>query len=249
MGLFDLLSGEDSAAVMPAVQVPDIPEMSVQEKMNLEKQTTGLYLSGHPMDEYRPLLRGMDVVPIGEILECFENGDETYQDEQIVNIAGIVEAIKMKTTRSGSMMAYVTVEDDTGSMELLTFSTILNQYGSLLYENAAVILNGRISVRDEKPPQMVVNRVMQVGDMKDLDAAQTARQAAAQAHTVYLKIENSGQKSAKKVLPILKMFPGRARAVIYFADTGARMGGACALDERMLQELREQLGEKNVVVK
>lgn len=128
---------------MPAVQVPDIPEMSVQEKMNLEKQTTGLYLSGHPMDEYRPLLRGMDVVPIGEILECFENGDETYQDEQIVNIAGIVEAIKMKTTRSGSMMAYVTVEDDTGSMELLTFSTILNQYGSLLYENAAVILNGQ----------------------------------------------------------------------------------------------------------
>ena len=249
MGLFDLLSGEDSAAAMPAVHAPDIPEMSVQEKMSLEKQTTGLYLSGHPMDEYRPLLRGMDVVPIGEILECFENGGDTYQDEQIVNIAGIVEAVKMKTTRSGSMMAYVTVEDDTGSMELLTFSTILGQYGSLLYENSPVILNGRISVRDEKPPQMVVNRVVQIGDMKDLDAAQAARQTAAQAHTVYLKIESSAQRSAKKVLPILKMFPGKARAVIYFADTGARMGGSCALDERMLQELREQLGEKNVVVK
>ena len=249
MGLFDLLSGEDSAAAMPAVQAPDIPEMSVQEKMSLEKQTTGLYLSGHPMDEYRPLLRGMDVVPIGEILECFENGGDTYQDEQIVNIAGIVEAVKMKTTRSGSMMAYVTVEDDTGSMELLTFSTILGQYGSLLYENSPVILNGRISVRDEKPPQMVVNRMVQIGDMKDLDAAQAARQTAAQAHTVYLKIESSAQRSAKKVLPILKMFPGKARAVIYFADTGARMGGSCALDERMLQELREQLGEKNVVVK
>lgn len=179
MGLFDLLSGEDSAAAMPAVQAPDIPEMSVQEKMSLEKQTTGLYLSGHPMDEYRPLLRGMDVVPIGEILECFENGGDAYQDEQIVNIAGIVEAVKMKTTRSGSMMAYVTVEDDTGSMELLTFSTILGQYGSLLYENSPVILNGRISVRDEKPPQMVVNRVVQIGDMKDLDAAQAARQTAA----------------------------------------------------------------------
>ena len=160
-----------------------------------------------------------------------------------MNIAGIVEAVKMKTTRSGSMMAYVTVEDDTGSMELLTFSTILGQYGS------PVILNGRISVRDEKPPQMVVNRVVQIGDMKDLDAAQAARQTAAQAHTVYLKIESSAQRSAKKVLPILKMFPGKARAVIYFADTGARMGGSCALDERMLQELREQLGEKNVVVK
>ena len=208
---------------------------------SLEKQTTGLYLSGHPMDEYRPLLRGMDVVPIGEILECFENGGDTYQDEQIVNIAGIVEAVKMKTTRSGSMMAYVTVEDDTGSMELLTFSTILGQYGSLLYENSPVILNGRISVRDEKPPQMVVNRVVQIGDMKDLDAAQAARQTAAQAHTVYLKIESSAQRSAKKVLPILKMFPGKARAVIYFADTGARMGGSCALDEIGRASCRERV--------
>ena len=92
----------------------------------------------HALDPDYACLLYTSVVPIGEILECFENGDETYQDEQIVNIAGIVEAIKMKTTRSGSMMAYVTVEDDTGSMELLTFSTILNQYGSLLYENAAV---------------------------------------------------------------------------------------------------------------
>ena len=64
-----------------------------------------------------------------------------------------------------------------------------------------------------------------------------------------LRIEDAGSRAAKKVLPILKMFPGRARAVIYYADTGARMGGSCALDERMLQELREQLGEKNVVVK
>ena len=234
---------------MPAVPAPDIPELSAQERMNYEKQTTGLYLSGHPMDDYRPLLRGMDVVPIGEILECFENGEDTYQDEQIVNIAGIVEAIKMKTTRSGSMMAYVTVEDDTGSMELLTFSSILGQYGSMLYENAAVILNGRISVRDEKPPQLVVNRVTPIGDMQDADLAQAARQTASQAHTLYLRIEDASSRAAKKVLPILKMFPGRARAVIYYADTGARMGGSCALDERMLQELREQLGEKNVVVK
>ena len=155
----------------------------------------------------------------------------------------------MKTTRSGSMMAYVTLEDDTGSIELLTFASILGQYGSLLYENSPVIVNGRISVRDEKPPQMVVNRVMPIDDMQDADAAQAARQTAAQAHTVYLKIENSAQRSAGKILPILKMFPGKARVVIYYADTGVRMGGSCSLDARMLQELREQLGERNVVIK
>ena len=249
MGLFDLLSGEDAPAAMPAIPVPNIPELSAQEKMSLEKQTTGLYLSGHPMDDYRPLLRGMDVVPIGEILECFENGEDTYQDEQTVNIAGIVEAVKMKTTKSGSMMAYVTVEDDTGSMELLVFSGVLGQYGSMLYENSAVILNGRISVRDEKPPQLVVNRVLPIADMQDADVAQAARQAAAQAHTVYLRIEDSAQSSARKVFPVLKMFPGKAKAVVYYADSGARMGGKCAIDERMLREMRELLGEKNVIVK
>ncbi len=75
---------------------------------------------------------------------------------------------------------------------------------------------------------MVVNRVVQIGDMKDLDAAQAARQTAAQAHTVYLKVESSAQRSAKKVLPILKMFPGKARTVIYFADTGADGRKLCA---------------------
>mgnify|MGYP002527758878 CR=1 FL=1 len=249
MGLFDLLSGEDAPAAMPAIPVPNIPELSAQEKMSLEKQTTGLYLSGHPMDDYRPLLRGMDVVPIGEILECFENGEDTYQDEQIVNIAGIVEAVKMKTTKSGSMMAYVTVEDSTGAMEMLVFSGVLGQYGSMLYENSAVILNGRISVRDEKPPQLVVNRVLPIADMQDADVAQAARQAAAQAHTVYLRIEDSAQSSARKVFPVLKMFPGKAKAVVYYADSGARMGGKCAIDERMLREMRELLGEKNVIVK
>ena len=249
MGLFDLFTDEQTPVAMPQIEVPDVPELSAQERMSLEKQTTGLYLSGHPMDAYRPLLRGMDIVPIGEIVECFENGEDTYRDEQVVSIAGIVEAIKMKATRTGSMMSYVTVEDDTGSMELLAFSSVLGQYGSLLYENAALILNGRISVRDEKPPQLIVNRVLPIGDLRDEDVANSARQAAAQGHTVYIRLESAQQPAGKKVLPILKLFPGKAKAVIYYADTGARMGGTCALDERMLRELRELLGEKNVVVK
>ena len=156
----------------------------------------------------------------------------------------------MKTTRSGSMMAYVTVEDDTGSMELLTFSTILNQYGSLLYENAAVILNGRISVRDEKPPQMVVNRVMQVGDMKDLDAAQTARQAAA--HGAYCLSENREFRAeiCKKGLANPENVPRKSTGLSFTSPILVHgWARACALDERMLQELREQLGEKIVVVK
>ena len=67
--------------------------------------------------------------------------------------------------------------------------------------------------------------------------------------TLYLKIAHTGQAGSEKILPVLNMFPGRTKTVIYYADTGARMVGRCMPEEIMLQELRMLLGEKNVVLK
>ncbi len=127
---------------------------------------------------------------IGAIQESFSEHTDEFQDEQDVTVAGIVQNVKMKTTKNQSMMAYVTLEDDTGSMELLTFSNALGQYGSYLHENAAVMITGRISVREDKDPQMVVNRVQPLADYTDAEvaAAQTAENAAAR--TLYLKVES-----------------------------------------------------------
>lgn len=177
-------------------------------------------------------------------MQSLEDHDGVYQDEQVVSIAGIVQTAKMKTTRNQSLMAYVTLEDNTGSMELLVFSSTLNQYGSLIHEGAAVVVSGRISIREDKDPQMVVNRVWAIGDVQ---AAQ--QDAAPQYHTLYLRVARTGQKGEQKLLPILHMFPGKLKTVIYYADTGVRRGGTCAPQEVMLQELRELLGEKNVVLK
>ena len=155
----------------------------------------------------------------------------------------------MKTTKNQSMMAYVTLEDDTGSMELLTFSNALGQYGSLLYETSAVVISGRISVRDDKDPQLVVNRVVK---LNEFDAKSEAQQQSAQSlagKTLYLKIAHTGQKGSDKIVPILNMFPGSVKTVVYYADTGVRMGGRCTPEEIMLSELRGLLGEKNVILK
>ena len=130
-------------------------------------------------------------------------------------------------------------------MELLTFSNALGQYGSLLYETSAVVISGRISVRDDKDPQMVVNRVVK---LSEFDAKSEARQQSAQSlagKTLYL----TGQKGSDKIVPILNMFPGAVKTVVYYADTGVRMGGRCMPEEIMLSELRGLLGEKNVVLK
>ena len=248
MGLFDLMAGEESRPLQE-IHVPDVPELSAQERMAMEKETTGLYLSGHPMDDYRKLLKDQALAPIGRILTSFQEGSGEYRDEQVVSIAGIVQSIKMKTTRTNTMMAYVTIEDDTGSMELLAFSSILGQYGNLLAENSAVVVNGRISVRDEKDAQLIVNRVVAISDYADEDVRNREKSVSQAAKTLYLRVSGTQAPEARKILPILKMFPGRARAVVYYADTGARIGGSCMLDADMLQEFRLLLGDENVILK
>ena len=246
-GFFD---GGEAAAAVPSVRVPELPELSRAERMAMEKETTGLYLSGHPMDDYRALLHGRNIAPIGEIMESFANHTDEYFDEQVVSIAGIVQTVRMKTTKNNSMMAYVTLEDDTGSMELLVFSSTLGQYGGALHENAAVIANGRISVRDDKDPQMVLNRVVPLEQYADSDVAPALNADVPPARrTLYLKAASQQAAGVHKLVPILHMFPGRTRTVIYFADTGVRLGGSCDPQEIMLAELRELLGENNVVLK
>ena len=151
-GQFDLFGGggEDESSGIPELVLPNLPEYSRSQLMTMERETTGLYLTGHPMDEYREAARNAKAAPIGAILSDFakEDGPETYRDEQRLSIAGIVASSKTKTTKNNTLMAYVTLEDDTGAMELLVFARVLGESGGYIKENAPVLATGRLSVRD-----------------------------------------------------------------------------------------------------
>ena len=175
---------------------------------------------------------------MGQILQSFENSDGVCQDEQIVRMAGIVEAVKMKTTRNNTMMAYITLEDDTGAMELLVFSSVIAKKGDLLKENTPIVVEGRLSVRDEKAPQMVVNQVYILREL-----------VKPVAQKLYLKLPGEGTVEDRKTRAILNMFPGSLQAVLYYGDSGVRRGTNCSLREDMLQELRRILGDSSVVLK
>lgn len=244
MGLFSMLEEEDAGASIP---IPKLPEMSRAELMSYEKETTGIYLTGHPMDDYRPYLKNTHVVPIGNLME----EDNPYQDDQIISVAGIVQAVKMKTTRNNSMMAYVTVEDDTASIEMLAFSNVLNQHGGYLRENSPVVITGRLSLRDDKEPQIVINRARPISDFANETVAPVAeaKEPAVRQGTLYLRLPSEQGPLFGRVRAILNMFPGDSSAVVYFADTKLRRGTRCALDERMLDELKNVLSDANVVIK
>ena len=244
-GQFDLFGGggEDTVTV-PEIALPDLREYTQREKMLMEKEVTGLYLSGHPMDEYRHIAREKKAAPIGPILAAFEQeeGSGAYRDGQSVTLAGIIASVKTKTTKNNSLMAYVTLEDDTGTMELLVFSRTLNQSGSYLKANFPVLVTGKLSVRDEKAPQLLCDTVTPLEDGSEA-VAQPPRQR------LYLKFHCEQDPHLQRVKCLFSLFPGEEKVVLYLEREKKKLGAACALHPALLEELREVLGEENVVVK
>ena len=244
MGLFGMMDEEERSSGIP---IPSKPELSRAELMLMEKETTGIYLSGHPMDEYREMLRNTRVVPIGTVT----GEDSTYQDDQIVTVAGVVQSVKMKVTRNNSSMAYITVEDDTASIEMIAFSKVITEYGGYLRENLPVVVTGRVSLRDDKEPQIMINRARPISDfINDGPLREEVRfEPKVFDGTLYLRLSSEADSRYRKIRAILNMFPGNNQAVLYFEDTKIRRGTRCSVDSRMLSELENVLGKQNVVVK
>ena len=241
MGLFGMLE-EDTTVSIP---IPKLPELKRADMMAMEKETTGIYLSGHPMDDYRQYLKNTHVVPMAKLMD----EESSYRDDQIVSVAGIVQSVKVKTTRNNSMMAYVTVEDDTASMEMLAFSNVLSQFGNYLKENEPVVITGRLSMRDDKDPQIVINRARPMADFSENAQPEEPEKPAVAEGTLWLKLESQSDPRYGKVRAIVNMFPGNSEVRVFFADIRKMSGTRAALDSRMLAELKNVLGEENVVIK
>ena len=244
MGLFSMLSDTPSAV---RITIPHLPELPRGELMAMEKETTGIYISGHPMDAYRQKLKNTSVVPIGALLA----EESQFRDEQIVSIAGIIQTVKTKLTRSNSTMAYVTMEDDTASIEMIAFSGVLNEYGGYLKENTPVVVVGKLSLRDDKEPQVIVNRVRLISDYTESAPRREEEptQEIPQGSTLYLRLPNEDCKEFRKIKAIVNMFPGDGKVIVFFADTRKRMGVRCMLHSSMIGELKRLLGEENVILK
>ena len=241
-GQLDLFGGDDAGAMPSRIPVPDVPEFSRSELMAMERETTGLYLTGHPMDEYRDMARQAGAVNMGAILSDFarENGPEVFSDDQPVTVAGIVASKRTRTTKNGSLMAYIQLEDDTGSMELLAFQRALDSGGGYVTENAAVIVRGRISVRDEKEPQIVVDSIRPISDAEPAGGAENAPKK------LWLRLRAYDPQVMRRLELLTEMFPGRDKLVVYFSDTGKRMAADCIAHPSLIRELSECYGGENV---
>ena len=232
-----------------SIHLPDLPEYTAPERMFMEKETTGLYLSGHPMNDYRGAARAAGAVPIHDILEDFaaEGGPARYADGQNVTIAGIVTSNRTRTTKNNTLMAYVVVEDEVSSMELLCFSRTIEQCGSYMAVNTPVVVKGRLSVRDEKPPQIMCDTIYPL-DTKAVPAAPEPPKAKKTA-TIFLRFPSMDSVAFRHIRLVMTMFEGETPVKIRLADTGKLLAGKCLNHPALLAECRQWLGEENVVVR
>ena len=256
LDFFSMGDGNSTQSIsVKETPLPDIPEYTAQELMMMEKETTGLYLSGHPMDAYRDTVRRLNAPSIGSILEDFaqEGGPTRFADDQRITIAGVVTSSKTKTTKNNSLMAYVTVEDDTASMELLCFSRVLDTCGAYLRENQAVVVKGRLSVRDEKAPQIMCDSAYPLsaaeGGLPPQAEEKPKGEKILAGDTLFLKFPSITDPSVRHMKLVFNMFPGTTPVKMVMADTRKRYGTSVLLHRALVKEAKETLGAENVVVK
>ena len=256
LDFFSLTTAEKPSAEPESnpISLPDIPEYSARERMSMEKETTGLYLSGHPMDAYRAAARKAGAVPIASILEDFaqESGPTDFSDGQLVTLAGIVTASKTKTTRNNSLMAYVTLEDDTASLEMLCFARTLDTCGSYLQENQAVGVRGRLSVRDEKAPQLLCDSAYPLqadeGAEPSPPPPPDPEGKILSGKALCLLFPGAESPELQHMKLVFSMFPGTTPVRMRMADTRKVLGTTCLLHKALLAELKETIGPDNIVI-
>lgn len=267
LGFFDMSAsfGEDTGPALP-----DVAEFPAVEKLRMEKESTGLYLSGHPMMEYLDAAQKVQAARISDLLDAAQEYSARYMDNTQVTLLGIVASVKKKITKNDATMAFLTVEDMYGAIEVIVFPRIFTENAVKLQEGNVVLLSGRLSLREDEDPKVVCDIVEAVPDpqhvperlqnpqRRNSSFSPTAkRQEEERASSkgkrkgLFLRFPSREAPVRQLVERVLCIFDGMTPLYYYYCDTGKYETRPPAEfidpNEPMLRELRRILGDENVV--
>ena len=162
MSLIDFMGEEQAKAF--EVQYPDVPEFSRDILLSGEKEMLGLYVSGHPLDDVKEMLEEMTNITTADFLIDEETLQTVAKDNREYTLGGMIETVTHKITKNGENMAFIQIEDLTGTMEVIIFPRTFEKYRELLTENNAIIIKGRsqISERDSK---LIASEIYSLSEM------------------------------------------------------------------------------------
>ena len=212
--------------------------MSEELKLSLEKEATGLYLSGHPMDKYASFLKNAKMDKIVDII------GGKHRDGKRITIAGIIENLKVRQLKNGNLLASFQIEDITASISVTMFNKTYAENKHLLDGQRPVILSGRISEREDRETEIIAEKI----DI--LNEAEAKPKEKKFEKGLYLKIESLQDIKFSKVKDILKEYRGDIPVFIYCLDTKRKLEASNELKIRenddLFNKLSEVLGSNNV---
>jgi len=198
LSLFDLGGGAEIKSSI--IKLPDVEEFKPDVLLSLEREALGIYLSGHPLEEYANALKDLPY-DTAALVEADETGK--LKEGSKVRLGGIITHVQRKMTKNGNgVMAYCTLEDLSGSIEMLAFPAVFTKFGSLLSEDSKVLVTARLNVREDQ------NNMLLVDDVSPLSKVSAAEK-------LYLRYDTADTALNDRVLTLLQRFPGNIPVVIH----------------------------------
>ena len=249
-----------ASAEAPKFEYPNLPDLTLKEKLMLEKESSGMYFSGHLIDSYSEQVSHLDVKRISELLD-----GEAVTEKQSVKLCGIVSSVTTKITRKNEKMAFIKLEDRYGEIECLIFPNKYAQNYQYIRVDAPLYIEGTVSLREDEDPKILVNVIDELTDNARFSQATALQknniavtEKKAQAVTtekritkLYLRVPDTSCLEYLKAKNIVDIFEGSVRVIFYSRETSSYIDypSGLALTEYILSELKEILGEDNVVPK
>lgn len=250
IGFFDLGSEDEEEPVGDKYAYPESEEFSDEILLKYEKEVSGMYLSGHPIKKYEALSRKLKCALINDIVD---EDNCKYKDNDKVQLLVLVSAIKKKITKSNSTMAFATVEDNTGSIEAIVFPKTLAEHPSLFTEGNIILLNGKVSMREDEDVKLVCENVSECPDENAIvyENKSAMKPEKKKANGLFLRFDTASSPQIEYCKKFLSIFDGSTPLFFYFGDTKEYkrnpLGMGIDVNEVLLRELKKLLGESNVI--
>ena len=235
--MFDLGNNEEKLEEIKYNYIK-LSEFSERELLSMEKEMLGLYISGHPLESVRPELERQTNINTLKIIKINEGEEELYKDGQNVKYGGIITSVKKKYTKNNNIMAFVTIEDLYGSLEIIVFESCYNRVSNILMEDNIVIVDGRLSIREDEEVKIVANNIR---ELKKEEGRKTLN----------IDISNMSDEQKQKLKGAIKFFNGEKNNIEILIKDGEEIkrSGNIYLTLEILEELKKIVGKEKVEVK
>ncbi len=262
LDMFSAFGGESGFSSAP--DFTRCEELPKNERLYFEKEVSGMYFSGHPLEEYRTVSEALDSPKTSYLYECLETGKENAIDNQNVAFLGIITSIKKKVTKKDEIMAFCGIEDLFGNMEMIVFPKHFLMYGNLLNVGNIVLVDGKISVKDEEVKLLAEKITVAPRTVEEIpkDKIQAKPKQLPKTETtqdkkkksgIFIKIPTENTQKKEKLKNLLSIFEGKIPVYLYYEDTKKYdflgMEYLTSINKPLVNEIKYIFGDDNVVVR